>query len=286
MRDVLIIGGGIVGCLVALECHARGQSVTVIDAGLDRPGASWAGGGILSPMFPWRYSRALNALAETGNEAYAALSARLQAEGFMDDSVFYRSGIWMELAADERATFEDWASYTRQQFHLESRLIGDVWREGVAFPLLGSIRSDGMMCAVRSCLRSLGVEFCAAVASGWQVVDDRVEVALQRQGAVSGQALVIAAGAWSSELLCAPVKQFPAKGEMLMYRLGSDAPTELVLGREGYAIPRRNGDTLIGSTMRIGDSSSYPTVPGRRHLEAVAETLLPQCRGRKPGCGI
>ncbi|HIL23214.1 MAG TPA: FAD-binding oxidoreductase, partial [Alcanivorax sp.] len=70
MSDVLVLGGGIVGLLSALELTKRDLNVTVIDGG--PPPASWAGGGILSPLFAWRHSSFLNRLTHDGVSRYQA----------------------------------------------------------------------------------------------------------------------------------------------------------------------------------------------------------------------
>lgn len=78
MADVLVVGGGIVGLLSALNLSDRGLSVTVIDAGGQRPPASWAGGGILSPLFAWRYPDPMNRLTHDATARYRALVDRLR----------------------------------------------------------------------------------------------------------------------------------------------------------------------------------------------------------------
>ena len=54
---VLVAGGGIVGCLTALELAERGCRVTLVERNeiaSQRSGeASWAGAGILFPLLPW-----------------------------------------------------------------------------------------------------------------------------------------------------------------------------------------------------------------------------------------
>ena len=55
MSDIAIVGGGINGLLSALTLAERGASVTVIEQGECVREASWAGGGILSPLYPWHH---------------------------------------------------------------------------------------------------------------------------------------------------------------------------------------------------------------------------------------
>ena len=64
MRNVVIIGGGVIGCLSALNLLEAGVRVTLVERGRIGREASWAGGGIVSPLYPWRYPCAISALAD------------------------------------------------------------------------------------------------------------------------------------------------------------------------------------------------------------------------------
>ena len=58
MNDVLVIGGGVAGLLAARELSLAGLRVVVVERGSLGRESSWAGGGILSPLYPWRYPEA------------------------------------------------------------------------------------------------------------------------------------------------------------------------------------------------------------------------------------
>ncbi|HUH11545.1 MAG TPA: FAD-dependent oxidoreductase, partial [Longimicrobiales bacterium] len=48
--DVVVAGAGIIGCAVALELAGRGARVAVVDPGVPGMEATWAAGGMLSPL--------------------------------------------------------------------------------------------------------------------------------------------------------------------------------------------------------------------------------------------
>ena len=76
--DVLIIGAGVVGMLSALELAGAGQSVLIIDKGQAGLEASWAGGGIISPLYPWRYAPPITALATWSQKVFPDLIIQLR----------------------------------------------------------------------------------------------------------------------------------------------------------------------------------------------------------------
>ena len=58
-EHVVIVGGGIVGCMTAMELVERGYRVTIVErnqiASQTSGESSWAGGGIIFPLLPLRY---------------------------------------------------------------------------------------------------------------------------------------------------------------------------------------------------------------------------------------
>ncbi|MBA5248748.1 MAG: FAD-dependent oxidoreductase, partial [Gammaproteobacteria bacterium] len=62
MSDCLIIGGGVIGMMSARALTMSGATVTLIDQRACGKESSWAGGGIISPLYPWMYSDVVNEL--------------------------------------------------------------------------------------------------------------------------------------------------------------------------------------------------------------------------------
>ncbi|RLA09378.1 MAG: glycine oxidase ThiO, partial [Gammaproteobacteria bacterium] len=70
MTDFTIIGGGVIGMMVARELALDGASVELLESGEPGREASWAGGGILSPLHPWRYPDPLLRLAARSQQLF------------------------------------------------------------------------------------------------------------------------------------------------------------------------------------------------------------------------
>ena len=108
MADLLVIGGGAIGLLTARELRLAGAEVTVLERGEPARESSWAGGGIVSPLYPWRYADAVTALAGWSQTRYPGLCDELHAATGIDPEL-EPSGLLIEAAA-ETAAAQAWAA--------------------------------------------------------------------------------------------------------------------------------------------------------------------------------
>ena len=105
--DVVVVGAGVMGLMAARELAAAGKRVTVLERGDVAQEASWAGGGIVSPLYPWRYLDAVTALASWSQGRYATLSRELERETGIDSEL--RSKGLLMLAVEDQADALQWA---------------------------------------------------------------------------------------------------------------------------------------------------------------------------------
>src|SRR5579864_614382 len=92
VSDVAIVGGGIMGCAVALRLASRGLSVTVIERGIPGAEASSAAAGILGPQMEADAPGPLLDLGLRSRALYPALAAELRdATGI--DIGYVKSGV-------------------------------------------------------------------------------------------------------------------------------------------------------------------------------------------------
>lgn len=295
--DFLIIGGGINGLLVARELAQSGASITLLERGDFGKEASWAGGGIISPLYPWRYPPAVTALARWAQDFYPQLSEQLQAETGIDPELTV-SGLLMLDAADASQA-RGWAAengaYMEEvkgpALYRQEPNLGEGYQTGLWMPHVASVRNPRLLKALVSALTATpGVTLCSDCQTVGFVPDGARIRSLQARWhdapqEFSADRIVLCAGAWSTELLGSlgvAIDVEPVKGQMLLYRPETTLTRSILLTRGRYVIPRRDGLLLVGSTLEYCGFDKQPTATAGEQLQQSAWELLPGLRAREP----
>ncbi|AZD94982.1 MULTISPECIES: glycine oxidase ThiO [Pseudomonas] len=285
-QQVVIVGGGVIGLLTAFNLASAGQQVVLLERSNVGQESSWAGGGIVSPLYPWRYSPAVTALAHWSQDFYPQLAERLFVTTGVDPEVHTTGLYWLDL--DDEAEALAWAQREQRPLsavdisvaHDAVPVLGGGFSRAIYMADVANVRNPRLVKSLKAALSALPAvtihEHCEV--SGFIREGERVLGVQTSLGEIRGDQVVLAAGAWSGELLkslglALPVE--PVKGQMILYKCASDFLSCMVLAKGRYAIPRRDGHILIGSTLEHEGFDKTPTASALESLKASAIELIP-----------
>ena len=272
--------------LTARELLLSGWRVTILDRGQPARESSWAGGGILSPLYPWRYPDEVNVLARWSQQFYPEL-CRLLEENSGVDPQWTQSGLLVVDVEDaDRVT--GWAARFAPSLELVdgARVRQLEPRVGIDTPLaawlpeVAQVRNPRLAEALRETLENSGADIrseCAAL--GWALAGDRISAVRTADGEIEADCFVVASGAWTAELLEPTGLQLPiepVRGQMIVFRGPPGLVSRIVLYRERYVIPRRDGRVLVGSTLEHVGFDKRTTAQALSELKQAAFELIPE----------
>lgn len=286
---ITVIGAGVSGLLTTLELIEQGCEVTLCDAG-DQGQASWAGGGILSPMYPWRYPKAVNALAEHAVPLYQAWNDYIQQKTGSDFEI-HQSGMLIFDQADFPIGLR-YADLLQQPYQTAELVSGTALKQlnpqlgagfdqALYFSQLSNIRNPRLLRALWHYL-TLNPKFnfrqhCKIVAM--QKSGNRI-VSLLDQNAEHYQVdqVVWTTGAWSGdwlEQLGIPLSIEPIHGQMLLFKTPENWLPTMCMNQVMYAIPRQDGHIVCGSSMQSQGFDLSLSAQVSQNIQAAVYAMLP-----------
>ena len=311
MPECIVIGGGVIGLLTARQLFLEGVDVLLLEKGPLGGESSWAGGGIISPLYPWRYDNAVNVLAERSKKNYPELAAKLLDETGRDCELI-NSGLFTVVddtqQTDAYKEITDWAktwsvkaSYIddRDSIHDIEPTVGNAVDKGIWMPDIMQVRNPKLVNALRSSFDNLSIAYHEhsnvneLIIKNNKICGVKAQLDADRKTFLADK-IIIASGAWSAQFNATEtsVNVVPVKGQMIMYKGKPDLVKRIVLSAGHYIIPRKDGRILAGSTLeKIGfDKTISATAHDELHQAAVAlvpllETLPVerQWAGLRPG---
>lgn len=292
-QDVVIIGAGIIGLATAECLLILGAKVTILERNKAGKEASWAGGGILSPLFPWNYSDAVTRLTRYSARQFPAWVSVLHRTTGIDPE--YEVSGMLILPPFDGETARLWCS--GQGINMEQHSACDIRstnhnaeiyapkpQDNVLFlPDVAQIRNPRLLRALRNRVELLGgkiIEKCAV--NRLKTAHRQIQAVDSAHGEYVADCYIVCAGAWSKEMLgihASGLNIRPVKGQMLLFKFDTPPIRSIVVQNDIYLIPRRDGHLLIGSTLEDTGFDKQTTAAARDLLLQHAQAILPALRG-------
>ena len=254
--EVIIAGAGIIGASIAWRLAQAGASVTLLDSGGLGGEASWAGAGMLAPGGEIVCHAEWARIALESPALYPAFVEELQQEAGVE--IDYRACGALEIASTE----QEWQELLARRQVQEQLGICAAPAEAPPGAAGAFFYPDDALVDPRQIMQALRI---ACQRRGVRIREQtRVsEIGLSSEGAavetaggrLTGSAVVLAAGAWSSgipvlrglERLEIPTS-YPVRGHLLGYRLAPGSLGPILRRGHWYVMQRSSGFTIAGTS--------------------------------------
>ncbi len=277
--DFLIIGGGAIGLSSAIVLLEAGFKVVLIDRNATGTEASWAGGGILSPLCSWDYTDTVTNLTQRSMGMFEKTAALLlDATGI--DTEYQKSGmLLLPPYQNERATA--WCRKHQvplQQVSLALHFPG-MQGPGLFMPDIAQVRNPRLLEALRRRVEMLGGTILEKhEALHFDMQGDKISGLQTSAGNLGADAYIVAAGAWSKTLLgehAMGMEVRPIRGQILLFKFDAPPFSSILLQENVYFIPRKDGHVLVGSTLEDVGFDKRTTTEARTYLLQRVHALFP-----------
>ncbi|HSS45188.1 MAG TPA: glycine oxidase ThiO [Thermoanaerobaculia bacterium] len=286
--DVVIVGGGAIGCALARELALRGVSVAVIERAEPGAEASGAAAGLLSPQAD---AVAPGPFFDLGVESRSLYPdwARELSEETGSDVGYRRTGILRCALPGDRARLSVFLWQREAGFALEhcdaagvaarsdGRVSSEV-REALFFPDEAIVDSRRLTRALWLSAERRGVRILLGTTARRFLVRGGICRGVETdRGAIEAARVVDAAGAWAAfdDTLPLRLPVAPVHGQIVQLETREGVLPTVIQSEEVYVVPRADGSLLLGSTFESVGFEKRVTAGAVQKLIGAATRLVP-----------
>ncbi|SEN05753.1 glycine oxidase ThiO [Lihuaxuella thermophila] len=289
-KDVVIIGGGVIGCSIAYYLAKAGVKSIVLER--DRIGAhaSSAAAGMLGAQSEMTDPGPLTQLCLSSRAMFPSLQEELLEETGLDIELnrtgllkvafseeeaehLQRRGSW-QMKAGQTVRWLDRAECLDIEQELSSQAVGALF-----LPEDYQVSAPRLTQAFALAAQKRG----AVIAEGCRVVavrQNRGEITevVTNEGNFYPKWVVLAAGAWSrwiAEWLGLNLPVFPIKGESLSIRPKRPLFRHTLFTEKAYLVPKADGQIIVGATEKPHQMGKQVSAEAIQQLLQAAITIVP-----------
>ena len=290
---IAVIGAGISGLMSALELVEHGCSVSIFDQNAAGQAASWAGGGILSPMYPWRYPNEVNLLAQHAKPLYELWNQKLRDKTQIDFQIHETGmlifdqddfGIGLEYAKQYNEPYQTAQLLTQQQIQNINPKINATFQQALYFSKLCNIRNprllQSIICYLKQHPRVHWHEYQHI--DKLSIQNNQVQAVQTKDGKKHlADQFLMTTGAWSAQWaetleLHIPIK--PIHGQMLLFKTPEKWLPTMCMNKVMYMIPRQDGHILCGSSMQDIGFDTACSSEIQQHIQDAVFEMVPELK--------
>lgn len=293
-RDVIVVGGGVIGCSIAWRLAQSGMKVTVIERGRVGCEASRAAAGMLSPQGGAESAGSFFDLCLDSRTMYRTFGEQLTEASGIDIEYKDEGTLFVVAEGEDQEETTKWASWQLEAGLSLEHLSADEIRKiepsvtqsatrAIFLPQEHQVENRRLMDALEVAMRTAPVELIeGSEVTAIQACRGKVTGVVCGDERLSAGSVIVAAGTWSGSLLeplGLNVRIIPALGQMVAVKGEARCIDRVVHSSKVYLVPRRDGRILIGATVEHTGFQRGVTVRGINYLLSAATQIVPSLEG-------
>ena len=293
--DVLIVGGGVIGCSIAYYLACEGVRVTVLEKGEIGNEASCAAAGMLAPMAEAGEGGPFRDLGVASLRMFEELAPRLREESGIDIE-YLKSGILrIPLSDAEAESLRELARFgaplelhwlERDELRTLEPAVNPAAAGALYSPEEHQVNADRLVRAFAAAAERRGAVLRrGASVTAFQTDGKRVTGVRTTDEKLSAGHVVLAAGAWSARLAAAlglALPVFPVRGQMMALPASRSTPRHILWGNGGYLVPKANGLLFAGATTEKVGFRKNTTQKSLADIKRMTAPLAPALSSIRP----
>jgi glycine oxidase len=294
-QEILIVGGGVIGLVIARELHKKGfRRITILERGLIGKEASFAAAGMLAPQAETEKQDDFFHLCSESLNLYPKFAKELFDETDVDIELDRNGTLYLAFTDKDveeirrRFEWQKQAGLTVEHLHAEDArriepFISPDVREALFFPNDWQVENRELLYALHKYAELNGIEIRE---------DTEIKNLLIENGKVAGaetatekfyaEKVVLATGAWTSLIklgdYALPFEVKPMRGQMISFHTAKRLFSKVIYSPRSYLVPRFDGRILAGATVEDAGFDKSVNQSGidflRDHALEIAPSLV------------
>lgn len=291
--DVIIVGGGVIGCSIAYQLSLRRVRTLLLERNLIASEASGAAAGMLGAQSEFIESESLFTLARKSRSIFPKLALELKECSGIDIG-FVQYGVlriartegdvkcYQRAAALQQKLGESVKWLSSAQAVLMEPALSPSITGALYFDHEGQVLAPQLTRAFAQAAAALGADIREFVEVHELMTDSGKLRGVRTDNEVYlSDQVVIASSIWSQPLLHQiglNLPLYPVKGECIAIKTIRPLLHRTIYTDGCYLVPKSNGETVIGATVRPRTTDRKVTISGISELLQRAEELVPCIR--------
>lgn len=289
--DIIVVGGGVIGCAVTWSLAREGLSVTLVEREDLASQASGAMPGMLLGIGEDERGEFFRSWAERSLSLFPELCAELRERSGIDPEFEACGAFYVAESENAEALLRDKARRFADQgvqwldaegLRCAEPQVGAHLRGALWGPRDAHVRSPLLARAYAAAAEALGARItCGVAVTGLRRGGSRIHGVDTDQGPLDAGGVVLCAGPWTPAIAGAPLPIEPVRGQIVLVDNVQPPVRAIVFGSDLYLVPKRDASVVVGATVERVGFDRRVTAGGVASLLDGAARLAPALDGSR-----